>query len=168
MNMITKILMALSALVIILGLGVSAYFSFQYNQEKHPFSSSDFGVALEGYDIISYFAENKAQKGDEKYQVEAYGSRWYFSSLAHQQDFIRDGDLFLPEYGGYDPYGIAISAITRKSNPQIWTMREGKLYLFFSFETQRLWLDNYPENLARSDLNWPTLERKLNYIEERK
>lgn len=168
MNMFTKVLMGISTLVILLGVSISSYYSFQYNQADRLYSSDDDGIALNGYDIVSYFADNTATAGSPQFQVDAFGTRWYFDSLAHQQDFSRDGDLFLPEYGGYDPQAIAISAVTLKSNPEIWSIQDGRLYFFYTFETQRQWLDNYAENVIKADLNWPSLQRKLTYIEERK
>jgi hypothetical protein len=59
------------------------------------------GVALGGYDAVSYFTEAKAVKGSKTYSVEWKDATWLFSSNTNRQRFVASPEAFAPQYGGY-------------------------------------------------------------------
>ena len=54
----------------------------QFNIEK--------GLALQGYDPVAYFTQNKAVKGDKQFAVNAEGVTYYLSSTENKNLFIKD------------------------------------------------------------------------------
>ena len=44
---------------------------------------------------------------------------------------------------------------TAHGDPEQWTVHEGKLYLNYSAQVRRLWRQDIPGNLVKSEANWP-------------
>ena len=63
------------------------------------------GLAIGGYDPVSYFTERKPVIGSSSYTAEYQGVRFQFSSAAHREAFLSDPDRYVPQYGGYCAYG---------------------------------------------------------------
>jgi hypothetical protein len=59
------------------------------------------GLALGGYDAVSYFTESKAVKGSKTYSVDWKDATWLFSSDTNRQRFVDSPEAFAPQYGGY-------------------------------------------------------------------
>ena len=62
------------------------------------------GVALEGYDPISYFTDGKPALGDPKIEATFNGALYHFISQEHRATFETDPTKYAPAYGGYCGY----------------------------------------------------------------
>lgn len=60
-----------------------------------------FGVAIKGYDTVSYHTEGRAVKGDSQFSYVWNDAKWYFSSVSNRDLFAADPDRYAPEFGGY-------------------------------------------------------------------
>jgi len=118
------------------------------------------GVALQGYDPISYFQNNSARKGSSKFAAEYKGATYYFSSAKHRDLFNQDPARYEPAYGGWCAHSMAQGKKV-VPDPGSFTVTGGKLYLFHKTRSQNR-LDKWeksPEELRKkADLNW----RKIN------
>src|SRR5262249_45961317 len=56
----------------------------------HKANVDSKGVILKGYDAVAYFTQNKAVKGNPKYQTNYQGAIYYFSSEADLTAFKKD------------------------------------------------------------------------------
>ena len=65
------------------------------------FSKDGEGVAIQGYDVVSYL-EKRAEKGRKEFSAEYGGIHWYFANSYHRDQFLRDPEPFLP-YGVLAP-----------------------------------------------------------------
>ena len=78
--------MKLSSLLTIIStllLSISAY-----AQQPEVFQKK--GYAIEGYDVISYFTENKPVKGDSTLVVEWKNAKWLFSTPKNLELFKKN------------------------------------------------------------------------------
>jgi YHS domain-containing protein len=96
------------------------------------------GVAVSGYDPVSYFTESKSAKGDPKIEATFDGALYYFVSQEHREIFERNPVKYVPAYGGFCGYAASIGKV-RPSNPQFWSIVDGKLTLQHTEGALELW-----------------------------
>lgn len=123
-----------------------------------PIHWSDYitGMAVGGYDPLSYFLAAKAEAGDERFQYLWHGVTWQFTSEANLLAFKRTPSVYAPRYAGYDPYAIS-NGILSQGLPSIWLIEEGKLYLFHNQVNKYLWSENRKKLNQKIEKNWQEL-----------
>lgn len=112
------------------------------------------GVAVGGYDPVAYFIAGKPVKGSENFPVKYEGATWRFETAANRDAFLADPTRYAPQYGGYCAWAVS-KGYTAKGDPQAWTIHDGKLYLNYDKRVRAIWAKNIPENVKKSDANWP-------------
>src|SRR5690349_8469029 len=55
------------------------------------------GVALEGYDPVSYFTEPEPIQGVADFEYQWGGVPWYFGSAANRDVFMRTPEIYAPQ-----------------------------------------------------------------------
>ena len=121
-----------------------------------PIHSNRQGLAIQGYDPVAYFAQQRALPGDERWSYEWNGATWRFASQSHLETFVEDPERYAPQYGGYCAYAVSKGS-TAKIDPEAWAVVEGKLYLNYNSKIQKKWNADIPGYIARADQNWPRL-----------
>lgn len=112
------------------------------------------GVAINGIDPVAYFTEASAVPGDPAITSDWNGARMQFASPENKAMFDADPEAFAPKYGGYCAYAVSKGA-TAPTDPEAWTIYDGRLYLNFSTDVRSLWRQDIPGNVALADANWP-------------
>ncbi|VAX07914.1 hypothetical protein MNBD_ALPHA03-307 [hydrothermal vent metagenome] len=168
MNNFTKLMMLLSTLVLLIGGGFSFYLTYQGNQPVTVINMGEAGVAIEGFDTVSYHTISTAQKGVHNFQVTWRGAIWYFSSLENRQIFSETPEEYAPQYGGYDALGMAMNGTIQAATPELWAIVDGRLFLFHSGRTRNLWQENEPENQEKADIQWAKIKQQIHYKKEMK
>jgi YHS domain-containing protein len=56
-------------------------------------------IAIQGYDPVAYFQENKAVKGKSEISVSYLGVIYYFSTAENKSAFVKDPTAYEPQYG---------------------------------------------------------------------
>ena len=119
------------------------------------------GVVAKGYDVVAYF-NNKATAGNEKYTTEHDGVKLKFSSQENLNTFKENPEKYLPRYGGYCAYAVAVSGKKVAINPETFEIRDGELLLFYNSgktNTLELWKKESPAKLkAEADRNWEKIK----------
>ncbi|MFD2587640.1 YHS domain-containing (seleno)protein [Croceitalea marina] len=127
--------------------------SIDYNTKK--------GYVAKGYDVVAYF-DNKATVGDEKYTAEYDNVKFKFSSQENLEKFKGNPKKYLPKYGGYCAYAVAVSSKKVSVNPETFEIRDGELLLFYNSgktNTLALWNNESPEVLKiKADKNWEKIK----------
>ena len=122
-----------------------------------PFSKDRDGIALKGYDVIS-FLEKAPEKGAKLHASEYGGVTWWFATEEHRRTFAAEPARFVPEYGGFCAYsagrGVAASA-----DPRVFAVSGGKLYLFFDPAVRTVWEQEQSVSIAKANQYWPKLHR---------
>ena len=72
--------------------------------------------AIQGYDPVAYFTDQKPVKGSDKYTFEWKGVTWHFASAKNVETFKDNPAQYTPQYGGYCAYAVAYG-YTAKIDP---------------------------------------------------
>lgn len=153
----------ISCLFLLVGL-----FSSCSNSETANYYIVD-GVAVSGYDVVSYFTNSKPEKGSESISVTYNQNNYYFSSEEHKELFLKEPNKYLPSYGGWCGYAVAEREERMPPNPEQWKIENGRLVLFFDNIITKLrggllnkWNEDPEGYKARADANW----QKMTYVKE--
>jgi len=114
------------------------------------------GLALQGYDPVSYFTENKAVEGSENINHTLEGLTYYFKSAKNRQLFIKKPQQYAPQYGGYCAYAMA-DGDKVKIDPETFKIIDGKLFLYYNFRftnTLESWNKDQINLLPKANTAW--------------
>lgn len=114
------------------------------------------GVALGGYDPISYFVDGKPAKGDAKIEATFNGALYHFTSQERREIFEKNPAKYAPAYGGFCGYAASIGKV-RPANPLLWSIVDGQLIVQHTKGAVDLWQKDVAGNKAKSDRYWPRL-----------
>ena len=115
--------------------------------------SEAFAVALEGYDVISYFNSPSPKKGNKDYQAVYLGKRYLFINSENQKKFAADPEEYLPEFEEY--CGCALSENKRvNADPEVFKIVDGNLVFFEDKKALSKWNKNEEERYAKAQKFW--------------
>ncbi len=118
----------------------------------------DEGIAIQGYDPVAYFTEGRAVKGKKELGAVAYGAvKYYFSSKANKDAFIKSPVSYEPQYGGWCAYAMGSDGSKVDINPETFKIIGGKLFLFYNRlfnNTLKTWNKNEAVLRKNADANW--------------
>ena len=100
------------------------------------------GVALDGYDPVSYFGDGPVE-GSKKIESVYEGSRFRFASEENKAVFEKDPKRFLPVCGGWCAWAM-LEGDKVDVNPETYKIYEGRLLLFYDGfwgDTLKRWED---------------------------
>ncbi|MEO8147521.1 MAG: YHS domain-containing (seleno)protein [Bacteroidia bacterium] len=126
-----------------------------YNIEK--------GLAIQGYDPVSYFTSSKAIKGSKENSYVNNGVTYYFSSKVNLDLFKSNPAKYEPQYGGWCAYAMGNDGTKVEVDPETFKIVNGKLYLFYNFyftNTLKKWNANESVLNKNADLNWNKIINK--------
>lgn len=121
----------------------------------------DKGVAIEGYDVVSYFVEDKPQKGKASISAKYLGVIYRFATTEHRDLFVKNPQKYMPEYGGWCAYAMGAKNEKVKMDPENYKIIDGKLYLFYKgFFTDTLddWNEDEENLKKKADTNWKKID----------
>lgn len=111
------------------------------------------GVAANGQDLVAYFTEHEAVPGLATITASHEGATYRFATTVNRDTFTADPEKYLPLYGGYCAYGVA-NGYKVKTDPEAFSVVDGKLYLNYSKDVQRKWKADIPGYITKADSNW--------------
>ena len=124
-------------------------------------------IANGGYDMVAYFTDNAAVKGNTLYTADYKGVKYLFASEVHLTAFKSDPEKYLPVCEGYCAWGVAEKGRKVPVNPQTYKIIGGKLYLFFNgdfngspFNTLLEWNKKEKELLSELPGKWEKLQNQ--------
>ena len=88
-------------------------------------------LAIQGYDAVAYFTQNKAVHGKKELAVVAEGITYYFSSIENKELFKKEYKKYEPQYGGWCAYAMGASGEKVEIDAETFKIVNGKLYLFY-------------------------------------
>lgn len=121
----------------------------QYNLESK--------LAIQGYDPVAYFKQNKPLKGKNDFTVSYMGVTYKFSSGANKEIFLKNPAGFEPQFGGWCAYAMGSAGEKVTIDPETFKITDGKLYLFYNAyfnNTLKSWNKDENNLKAKADLNW--------------
>lgn len=117
------------------------------------------GLGAKGYDIVAYFTEGKPRMGSDRYTAPYGGVTWQFASREHRDLFAANPARYAPQYGGFCSWGVAQGKLFDVDPVNGWRVVEGKLYLNFNADIQKVWQQDASGFIAKAERNWPALNQ---------
>lgn len=114
------------------------------------------GLALQGYDPVSYFTDNAATEGSADITSTSGGATYRFASAEHKQMFDADPAKYTPQFGGYCAYAVS-RGDTASIDPEAFQIVDGRLLLQYSKSILATFNKDTSANLSKADANWPKL-----------
>ena len=118
---------------------------------------SSSGLAVRGFDLVSYFTVGSPQKGREEFSHNHAGGTYWFTSEANKALFESNPDQYLPAYGGYCAYGTAVNAKV-DGDPNIWHIVDDQLYLNITRSVDWVWRRDPEGYIRKANANWPKIK----------
>ena len=117
------------------------------------------GVAIQGYDPVAFFTDNRPVKGNAQYQSEYRGAKYYFASSEHKATFDKEPSKYEPQFGGYCAYG-ASQGHKAPVKIEAWQIVNGRLLMQYDLGVKDDFNKEQQNNLSKADRNWPGLVEK--------
>lgn len=118
------------------------------------------GLAIGGFDPISYFTQRQPLRGSEAFEILWGGATWRFLNPGNQAAFQAHPEIYAPQFAGYDPYALA-KGLTTRGHPAIWAIHGDRIYLFHHAANRRLWDEDRDAVNRRAAEKWLVLSRDL-------
>ena len=117
------------------------------------------GVAIQGYDPVAFFTQNKPVKGDARFQSTYRGATYYFASAEDKATFAGDPAKYEPQFGGFCAYGVS-QGHTAPVKIEAFQIVNGRLLMQYDLDVKNDFNKDQSGNLAKADKNWPVLVEK--------
>ena len=118
------------------------------------------GLAIDGYDPVAFFTDGKPEMGTGNFELRYAGAVWRFANSGNRSAFSQRPDVYMPQYGGYDPVGVA-RGVAVPGNSQVWAIVGERLFLFYDGAQREKFLSNPARYLATSERRWPDVMNTL-------
>jgi YHS domain-containing protein len=156
-----KILVPLAVIAIVGVLAAGRLFL----RERPTFNLDEGGLAMSGYDPVSYFPEGggRPQVGDARFEAERDGRRYRFASEANRERFLSSPERYEPAFGGWCTYAVA-HGYKFEVDPESYLVEGDRLLLFYrgtlgdargEFEKEGV-----AAGVRQADANWPGLAKE--------
>ena len=110
-------------------------------------------LMLKGFDVVSYFTQNKHAMGSAQFKSTHQEVTFYFASAEHKALFDKEPAKYMPQYGGYCANGI-VFGIPWGGDGDTWRMVGGKLYIFGGQGSKDGFEVDVPKNIQLADKYW--------------
>ena len=114
-------------------------------------------LGLHGFDPVALSRFNAVAEGDAAFTGTHDGVAYYFASKASADAFSADPASYLPQFGGFCAYAVALG---RKfdGDPQFADIVDGKLYLFVNAAVFSEYQKNPMKWIRDAHARWPEIE----------
>jgi len=118
------------------------------------------GLAIGGYDPVAFYTDGKPLLGSADFEFSYGGAVWRFRNMGNREAFAARPDIYMPQFGGYDPVGIA-HGIAVAGNPGVWLIIGERLFLFYDRSRLETFTANTERITAAAERKWPQVLRRL-------
>lgn len=111
--------------------------------------------AINGIDPVAYFTESKPVKGQPDLSLDWKNATWHFATKENLDMFSKNPENYAPQFGGYCAYGWSDGeGHAAPTDPQAWSIIDGKLYLNYNLEVQKMWKEEQAERIQAANKNY--------------
>ncbi len=118
------------------------------------------GLAIDGVDPVAYFTDSQPLLGKPEFEFRHEGVIWRFRNDGNRTAFVRNPEVYMPRYGGYDPVAVA-RGVAVAGNPLLWVVNRQRLYLFYSNAARAQFATNSDKIVANAEAKWPGVSGTL-------
>ena len=152
---ITHKLATLTA-AIVLSLPLAAHAADEYNVST-GITSNGVPLGVHGVDTFVLSTSNAVAYGAAINTVVNDGVAYYFASAASAEEFEANPDKYLPQYGGFCAYAVALGK-KFDGNPRFADIVDGKLYLFVNAAVFEKYKEDKENILKTAEEVWPEIQ----------
>jgi YHS domain-containing protein len=128
-------------------------------QTKSLLNLDKNGLALQGYDPVAFFTQNKPVRGKPEFKSADQGATYYFASAENKILFDKEPAKYEPAFGGYCAYGVSRNKLV-EIDPEAFQVVNDHLLLQYSKSVRNDFNKDTQGNLAKANANWPGLVEK--------
>ncbi len=118
------------------------------------------GLAIGGYDPVAFYTDGKPVLGSPDFEFLYGGAVWRFCNVGNRAAFAAQPDVYMPQFGGYDPLGVA-RGVAVAGNPSVWLIAGGRLFLFYDRARLEIFTADSERIIAAAERKWPDVLRAL-------
>lgn len=126
----------------------------------HSYNLNSTGLAIEGYCPVSYFTDHKAVLGHPGHTSTYNGVDYRFASLSAKRTFDQNPERYIPAYGGWCAFGMAIQD-KFPVDPTNFKIINGRLMLFLrnaNVDARERWNQgDEPSQVESADRHWQSV-----------
>lgn len=120
----------------------------------------DSTVGAGRYDLVSYHQGKKPLRGNGNHVAVHDGVTYLFANDANRKTFEASPAKYLPAYGGYCAYGVAVGK-KFVGDPDVWKIVDGRLYLNLDTGIQEKWQEDVRGNIRTADTKWTRIRDRF-------
>ncbi|GGA28699.1 YHS domain-containing (seleno)protein [Neptunicoccus cionae] len=114
-------------------------------------------LGMHGIDPVSMFGGQQPASGDAAYTSTYDGIDYYFSTADAQHKFDSDPAGFLPQFGGFCAFGVAVGK-KLDGDVRYADIVDGKLYLFVNAAIFEKYLEDKERVIKDAYAKWPEIQ----------
>lgn len=118
------------------------------------------GLAIDGYDPVAFFTDGKPLTGSADFELRYGGVVWRFRNVGNRAAFADNPEIYMPQFGGYDPVGVA-HGVAVSGNPNAWLITGQRLFLFYDRGHLERFAADSARLIAEAEHRWPEVWRSL-------
>lgn len=118
------------------------------------------GLAIGGFDPVAFYTDGKPVLGGPDFEFAYGGAIWRFCNLGNREAFAAHPDVYMPQFGGYDPIGVA-RGIAVPGNPNLWRISGDRLFLFYDRGRMDTFIADAERVITAAERKWPEVVHTL-------
>ena len=116
-------------------------------------------LGLHGVDAVALTSLGAVAEGSATHTVLHDGAAYYFASKQAARAFAANPDGYLPQYGGFCAYAVALGK-KLDGDPRFADIVDGKLYLFVNDAIFQKYKQNPEKTLSKAEQTWPGIRHE--------
>ncbi|MFN3239676.1 MAG: YHS domain-containing (seleno)protein [Pseudomonadales bacterium] len=153
MNTLTK---SIATLALSLSVLSPAFAADEYNV-SNGVTTAGAPLGLQGVDAVALTTIHDVAEGSAAHTVVVDGVAYYFQSADSAKMFEAHPDRYLPQYGGFCAYAVALGK-KFDGDPRYADIVDGKLYLFVNAEIFAEYKKASAKILRKANKVWPSIQ----------
>ena len=141
-------------LVLLLVVSFSAF-----GQGKSLQNLDKSGIAIQGYDPVAFFTQNRPVKGLPEFESQYHGARYLFASAEDKATFDANPAKYEPQFGGFCAFGVS-KGKTVPVKIEAFQIVNGRLLMQYDLDIKKEFNKDTQGNLQKADQNWPGIVAK--------
>ncbi len=119
------------------------------------------GIAMDGYDPVNYFAQQKAAKGKPEFSASWNGATYWFVSAEHRDTFSAEPQKYAPQYNGWCAWAVSEGYAAEVDVVNGWLVHDDKLYVNWNESVRDALRAELASRVEKGEASWPEVESGL-------
>jgi YHS domain-containing protein len=130
-----------------------------FGQSKPLLNLDKSGIAIQGYDPVAFFTQNRPVKGLPQFTSDYHGARYLFASAEDKTAFDANPAKYEPQFGGFCAFGASKGRVV-PVKIEAFQIVNGRLLMQYDLDIKNEFNKDTQGNLQKADKNWPEIVAK--------